>query len=906
MNIARMLVSTTFAVIAAASALAVTPPTFLTGDNGIAAAAGNQVAPVLCTGGNQILAVWQDARTSPLDTGEQSSQDIFAVRLDATGAPIDATPFPIHMGGGDQRSPKVAWNGTNWLVAWVGQISTASFYTDAIFAARVAPDGTVLDTVPILVRSDLGSGTFGDVASDGAGWSVFFTGWEGAVAWVYGSRIAANGTLLDATPKRIHSPGGSPFTPVGVSAEWAGNRYLVTWSQWSNNLDDIRARLTDSVLTPQGAAFDVATSTDYEVNPEVATNGAQFFVVWDRYNTCCVGGASKVYGTRVTTAGGVLDGPIGVAIYDDNGYGFQGSEPAVGWDGTQWIASWTEPATGGLRVNAGRISAAGVVLDFNGFEVEPLPVRQEASAVAMLPGNGSLVVWQDSRVNVGQPNDVYAARIGTNGSSLPLGSVANSAPSQVHADSTSGVDGGAILVWTSLHSGLTRVLVQGVSRLGDPLGAAVELASGSSLGNARIAFNGTIGLVTWSGPSGVQARRIDANAQPIDTAPFFVMSGSRSDVAARGDTFLVTALVPEANPQFVQVRSRRVSASTGAVLDASSVSVGNSYATDQMVEAFDNGFLVAWEVHPSHDDPHSTIGLRLVSAQNVPGTQSFVSSTSTYNSQPALAVGDSTALVVWKRGPSSSLTEDIVARRIGPGLALLGANIDVSTNALAQQWPRATFDGNQFVVAWQDTRANVANYLFDRRTDIYATRVTLGGTVLDPNGIALATSPGPEAWPTVVGLGIGSTLVGWSDFEEQAPFAAYRVGFTLVGGASPWIELGHALAGSQGSPKLSPAGSLAPSTSVSLSLTHGAAAAPVALVIGASGMFAPLYGGVLVPSPDIVFGGLVTDATGSILLSGTWPTGVPAGVELYFQEWMIDGAGIFGFSSSNAVKAVTP
>jgi hypothetical protein len=907
MTVSRLVAPTFFALAAAALAGVTTPPAFLAGDPGLGPTAANQSAPALSIGGNQILAVWQDSRTSPIFTGEQSGQDIVAIRLDSDGNPIDGVPIPIDMRGGDQRSPKVAWNGSNWLVAWVGRVSTPSFYTDAIFAARVAPDGTVLDPNPLVVRADIGSGTFGDVASDGNGWAVFYTGWSGATSWVYGSRISASGALLDANPKGVNNPGQSPNTPFGVAAEWAGNRYLVTWSQWaSNNLDNIRGQLVDSALTPQGAAFNVASSADYEIGPDVASNGSQFLVVWDRYNNCCVGGASKVYGNRVTTTGSVLDGAVGVAIYDTNGYGFQGSDPAVGWDGTQWVASWTEPDTGGLRINAGRISAAGVVLDFNGFEVEPLPVRQEASTVAMRPGGGSLVVWQDSRVIVGQPNDIHAARIGTNGSSTPLGAIANSAPSQVRPDSARGVDGGAWLAWTSMNSGLTRILVQGVSRLGVSSNAPTELATGATLGSARVAFNGSTGLVIWSGTGGIHARRIDAAGQPLDAASFFVMPGLTGDVAAQGDTFLVTALVPETNPQYVLVRGRRVSATSGTVLDSSSVAIGASYATDHAVEAFDGGFLVVWEMHPTHDNPWASVGVRAVSKLNVPGTQVILGSTSAYNTQPELAVGDSTALVVWKRGPGSSLTEDILARRIGPGVTLLGANIDVSTASLAQQSPQVGFDGDQFIVAWQDTRANAATYLFDKRTDIYASRVTLAGAVLDPAGMPLATDFMPEASPTVVGLGIGSALVAWSDFEPQAPFGSYRIAYSLVGGPSAWIDLGHALAGVNGLPKLSATGTLAPNTAAALSLTKAASNAPTALVIGTSQLNAPFLGGVLVPSPNVVVTGLSTDALGSLSLVGTWPAGIPSGSEFYFQMWITDAAGVFGVSSSNAVEAVAP
>jgi len=888
-----------------AQLLPVGAPTLLPGDTTVSAAAANQTVPALSAGGGMVLAVWQDSRTSPVFTGVQSGQDIWAVRLDVNGAPLDPVSFAVNMDGGDQKSPRVAWNGTQWLVAWVGQISTTGYYTDGLFAARVAADGTVLDTTPILLRADLGSGTFGDVASDGNGFAVFSTGWVSDTSHVYGQRIAANGTLLDVTPKIVATPGSSPSTPNGVTAAWAGNRYLVAWSQWTSNADNIRGRLTDASLAPQGGAFDISNTWEYEIRPDLASNGSQFFAVWDRYNTCCVGGASRAYGTRITTAGAVLDGGNGIAIYDTGGYGFQGCLPSVGWDGTQWVASWTEPATGGLRVSATRISAAGVVLNLNGAPVDDMPPRQEASAVAALSGGGSLVVWQDGRVIAGQAYDVYGSRLATNGLSTPLGSLSNSAPSQVGADVASGPGGGALLAWTSMASGQSRILVQRMDSAGQALGQPLELASGPSFANANAAWNGAGWLVTWDGTGSVRGKRLDANGVPIDAQPLLIMPGSGSDVAAQGDTFLVTALIPEAYPEFVDVFSRRVSAATGALLDPAPVFVGSSYATDQTVVAYEGGFLVAWEVHPTHNNPWSNIGLRLVSVNNVPGAQTSLSSASTYNARPAVAVGDGTALVVWQRNPSSQVNEDVVARLVGPGLALQGALITVSATAYSQQLPTAAWDGSQYIVAWQDSRST-PNYLFDRRTDLYAARVSAAGVVLDPAGIPVATDAAPDAWPALGPLGSGAVLLAWSDFQKGAPYASYRVAASVLGTVSPWTDLGNGLAGSLGVPSLIGEGSLQPLTPLTVALANAPAFASTTLVVGYSAINAPFKGGVLVPNTDLLLSGLVTDGAGGWLLADNWPTGVPADFPFWMQVWIADASGPAGYIASNALGVITP
>jgi hypothetical protein len=89
----------------------------------------------------------------------------------------------------------------------------------------------------------------------------------------------------------------------------------------------------------------------------------------------------------------------------------------------------------------------------------------------------------------------------------------------------------------------------------------------------------------------------------------------------------------------------------------------------------------------------------------------------------------------------------------------------------------------------------------------------------------------------------------------------------------PWQELGHSLAGSNGFSRLSGVGTLQPGSAVELLVTHGPAAAPTTLVLGLGELLAPFQGGVLVPTPDVLVPGLLTDGAGGIALAGHWPPG---------------------------------
>jgi hypothetical protein len=98
-------------------------------------------------------------------------------------------------------------------------------------------------------------------------------------------------------------------------------------------------------------------------------------------------------------------------------------------------------------------------------------------------------------------------------------------------------------------------------------------------------------------------------------------------------------------------------------------------------------------------------------------------------------------------------------------------------------------------------------------------------------------------------------------------------------------------------------GSLQPGSAVHLLVKHVPSATPVFVVLGLQAANLPLHGGVLVPSPDVIVGGLLTDGDGQVTLAAHWPPGVPAGTELFAQAWNHEGG---GWGATNAVVGTTP
>ena len=191
-------------LVGAATGQQFSPSRTLPLDDTPAPAAGNQRRPTVALGPNGIsLVAWQDDRSSLLETvfgitGESNlpgNFDIQAMLLDAQGQPLASTPILVNGDTWDQERPRVAWNGSAWLVVFESTKPTTVFYSRGIYAVRIAADGTVLDHTPLRVDDDDNvDEMFPVVASLGGNWLV---------AW---SDVGANGAELQGA---IVGPAGT-------------------------------------------------------------------------------------------------------------------------------------------------------------------------------------------------------------------------------------------------------------------------------------------------------------------------------------------------------------------------------------------------------------------------------------------------------------------------------------------------------------------------------------------------------------------------------------------------------------------------------------------------------------------------------------------------------------------------
>lgn len=734
-----------FSLAAFAQPPALSGPNWLTGNTAIGAAAGQQDSPAIARGGNQFLVVWVDSRTTynqalTEQTDEQTGNDIYAVRLDANGTPIDSTPIIVDQTYGYQRAPKVSWNGQAWLVVYESQDFTGTYYETNIHAVRVSAAGLVLDAPSLLVYGGDFVGGWA-VASDGNNWCVeSSTSVHGTVA----RRISTAGAFLDTPPVVLLAP--SP-TGGGAGLYSARGEYLLTYQDFS----PMHARrFNGATLAPVGAQFDVPSN-------QIASNGNDYFVIF--YNA-----GNQTVGSRLTYNGTLLD-PAGIPITDGTRSAF---ESDIAWSGTYWWYTWID---GFVGVLAARITPANQVLDFNGVALDPATKDTLGMHhVAGRPDGGAQIVFHDHRLVARENYDVATASFSTTMARSTPTPISLGAPSQRSVDIVRGPNE-FLAVYSSQVDGVTRILAQRLDHNGVAIDATpVEVASGALFETVRAAWNGSLYLVVWADSTGVKARRLNSNLTFADAAPTAVMPGWSPDAAALGETFLVASVFSPTYPQFRSVFAKRVDGKTGKVLDSSLISLGGAYASLPRVESFGNRWIVVYQNNYTHDDPQGQVlGNWVAPNGTTPGAFNV-----TYNGfQPSIAVAGQTALIASRRNSAANANNDIQAVRMSLDGTILDAPFTVSAAAGRQTYPTATWDGANFFVSWQDQRNQ--SVFFDNRTDVYAAQISTAGQVLDTNAFAIANGTVPEMQPAIASGG-GDTLIGVSTFRPDASLAAYRIG----------------------------------------------------------------------------------------------------------------------------------
>jgi len=199
------------------------------------------------------------------------------------------------------------------------------------------------------------------------------------------------------------------------------------------------------------------------------------------------------------------------------------------------------------------------------------------------------------------------------------------------------------------------------------------------------------------------------------------------------------------------------------------ISTAASYQAVPAV-AFDGvNYLVVWQDYRSQSS-YDIYAARVTTAGVVLDSGGIgVSTTSAHQMNPDVQFNGSRFLVVWDHAQKTAPTiRDIYGRHVSTaGKPLGSADIKISAATGDQSDPALACFGNSCMVVWQDNRGG-------SKYDIYAARVTSSGTVQDASGLPISTASGNKGKSAIAQDGSGYMVI-WQDSRSGKDIFASRV-----------------------------------------------------------------------------------------------------------------------------------
>jgi hypothetical protein len=256
----------------------------------ISTAEEEQDAPDVASGGDDFMAVWEDYRNGNFD--------IYASRMDSGGVVLDSSGIVILVDPtSDQRNPKIAFDGTNFLVVW-HQVLDSLGTMFKIEGKRIGRDGVVIDPQPISITTG-DKQRYADVAF---GEGKYLVAWSDENFWnIYGTFVDTGGAVFPSFS--IRNASGLQQNPVVASD---GENFLVVWEDFGTHWPDAhifatRVSSAGQVLDPGG--IEIAYTYDTEEHPSVTFDGRNYLVSWNKI----VWETGYLYTSRITLSGVILD-----------------------------------------------------------------------------------------------------------------------------------------------------------------------------------------------------------------------------------------------------------------------------------------------------------------------------------------------------------------------------------------------------------------------------------------------------------------------------------------------------------------------------------------------------------------------------------------------------------------------
>lgn len=659
----------------------------------VASGPGHQLNVSVAWNGTHFLVVWADSRSG-------AGYQVFGARVTPAGSVVETAGFAISQPPGYR--PQVASNGTDFLVVW----QTSSTSGD-VSGSRVSGAGVVMDPSGLAIGPNPEGEQNVAVASDGSDYVVTwmrslspqtvmtrsvdasgslgvpsglvagFTGYPGSpprLAWNGESYLAAwTGTSGTTTTTRYFraarlDPSGAQLGSImtlgtSTSVAWSrpvvesiGSVFFVGYNYTFGSgfiQSDLKLAIIQGDGTVTATGLPVSGGESNSGEPDMATDGSTILAVWHDSRS----GSSDVYGMRLSSDGVRLHDPAGLLFsHVENNM----VNPAVGFDGTNFLVAWEDYRNGTLAdIYVGRVSPAGQMIDGTGVPVHLATFRQILPRLAF-DGSTFLLVWTDYKTS--SRYEATGMRIQTDGESIELLdpapfsiSGASPAPNAAFPDVAWG--GGTFMVaYLAQPTGPYQIRAAAVSS-GGSVAPSVLLhpATNHTRQRQRLAWTGSSFLAAWqdtrNGGQDVYGTRIDPAGVVLDPANIPIATGAAvqeyPSVASNGTNALV--VWQEITPLNTDVFGVRVTQAGTIIAPPLTVSSAVFDQTRPAVSVVGSHYFVAW-MDARSDTNSDVFGTRVDSNGDVRTPDGVAISVDLVDeTAPAVGVGGGAVAVIYQR-----------------------------------------------------------------------------------------------------------------------------------------------------------------------------------------------------------------------------------------------------------------
>ena len=273
--------------------------------------------PSIVWTGTEFGVAWEDNR--------DGNSEIYFARISTAGLKL-GEEVRITASEGSSGSPSLAWNGTEFGLAWSDDRTGVS----EIYFARINSSGVKQGEDVRVTETAQYSGLP----------SLAWTGTEYGVAWmdgpysggsyIYFARLSPEG-VKQGTDVQLTNGSRSISGP---SLAWAGTEYGLAWSEGAYQQQEIYFARVSSSGVKQGASLSLTSNSWDSRDPSLVWTGSQYGLAWEDGRGVYT--YRDIYFARVTSAGGRDGSNVRVTM------GEMSWVPSLAWAGAEYGVLWRD------------------------------------------------------------------------------------------------------------------------------------------------------------------------------------------------------------------------------------------------------------------------------------------------------------------------------------------------------------------------------------------------------------------------------------------------------------------------------------------------------------------------------------------------------------------------------------